>query len=201
MRAETNGKHGMGKRFAVVIGVAAALLAGLAGLATANSTSDPEKTAKSVSDPENDNTGDNCDETNRLYCEKSFDFVKVSAGHSGANLVFKATVRGGAKWAPFLNISTDKAKDCEYVLGWTKHSLMNCDTRARTPAKYAGKKDGERGFKFVFSPDSIGNPNKYRWQFAYIADRGVLADEAPNKPDVYFGRPCPAADWEKTCRR
>jgi hypothetical protein len=173
----------MGKRFAIVIGVAAALLAGLAGLAT----------AKSTSDPENDNTGNNCS-TNRLYCEKSFDLVKVSAGHSGANLVHKAKVRGKAKWVPVLSISTDKARDCEYVLGIGGSLLngyipvggdmvVNCDTGAQTPAKYMGK-DGERGFKFVFSPDSIGNPNKYRWQFAYLADRGQVADEAPNKPDV-----------------
>jgi hypothetical protein len=179
----------MGKRFAIVICVAAVGVMALGALATANSTS--------YNDPENDNTGNNCPPTNSRYCHKSFDFVKVSAGHSGDNLVFKATVRGKAKGAPFLSISTDKAKDCEYVLGMTKHTVLNCDTRAEAPAKYAGKKDGERGFRFVFSPDSIGNPNKYRWQFVYLADRGVLADEAPNKPDVYtlFGRPCPAAKW------
>jgi hypothetical protein len=184
----------MGKRFAIVICVAAAGVMALGALATAQSTS--------YNDPEMDNTGNNCPPTNRLYCEKSFDFVKVSAGHSGANLVFKATVRGGAKWPPLLSISTDKAKDCEYVLGpplfpgLTDHTVVNCDTRAEAPAKYAGKKVGERGFKFVFSPDSIGNPNKYRWQFAYIADRNVAGDTAPNKPDVWFGSPpCPAAKY------
>ena len=194
MRA-SEGKNNIGRRFAIVIGVAAALLAGLAGLATANSTSDANST--SYNDPEMDNTGNSCPPTNPRYCSKSFDFVKVSAGQSGANLVFKAEVRGNSKSGPLLSISTDKAKDCEYVLGITNHTVLNCDTRAEAPAKYVGKKDGERGFKFVFSPDSIGNPNKYRWQFAYIADRGVLADEAPNKPDVYtlFGRPCPAAKY------
>ena len=186
MRANTKKKHNMGRRFAIVIGVAAALLAGLAGLAT----------AKSTSDPENDNTGDNCPPTNGLYCEKSFDFVKVSANRmaAGSLLVFTAKVRGKAKWVPSLSISTDKAKDCEYYVDGD--TVVNCDTGSEAPAQYVGKA-GERGFKFVFSPDSIGNPNKYRWQFAYLADRGVLADEAPNKPDVYpwFGRPCPAAKF------
>jgi hypothetical protein len=206
MRAKTKGKHEMGKRFAILIGAAAALMAGLAGLAT----------AKSTSDPENDNTGDNCPPTNSRYCSKSFDFVKVSADHSGANLVHKAKVRGNSKEVPLLSISTDKAKDCEYILGIPPgsdviddgslgtvvrgYTVVNCDTAEEAPAKYVGKA-GERGFKFVFSPDSIGNPNKYRWQFAYLADRGVLADEAPNKPDVsvWFGRPCPAAKYP--CRR
>ncbi len=199
MRADTKKKHKMGTRVAIVIGVAAALLAGLAGLATAKSTSDPEKTATSRSDPEGDNTGDNCPPTNPRYCSKSFDFVKVSADHSGANLVFKAKVRGNSKSAPLLSISTDKAKDCEYSV--LDSTVVNCDTKVEAPAKYGGKV-GERGFKFVLSPDSIGNPNKYRWQFAYFADRGVLADEAPNKPDVYTpgGRPCSAADWKKGCR-
>ena len=199
MRADTKKKHKMGKRFAIVIGVAAALLAGLAGLATANSTSGPEKTAKSMSDPEGDNTGNNCPPTNGSYCSKSFDFVEVSAGRmaAGSLLVFTAKVRGKAKWVPSLSISTDKAKDCEYYVGGDDgdDTVVNCDTKVEAPAKYVGKA-GERGFKFVFSPDSIGNPNKYRWQFAYLADRGVLADKAPNKPDVYprFGRPCPAAE-------
>jgi hypothetical protein len=190
------------KRFAIVIGVAAAGVMALGALATAHSTS--------YNDPEMDNTGNNCPPTNPRYCHKSFDFVKVSADHSGANLVFKATVRGKAKNPPLLSISTDKAKDCEYELGIPagsdidgpgdqlvgKNTVVNCDTKVEAPAKYVGKA-GERGFKFVFSPDSIGNPNKYRWQFAYLADRGVVGDEAPNKPDVFlwFGRPCPAANY------
>jgi hypothetical protein len=147
-----------------VAGLSAALLAGLAVAKT-----------KTYKDPKKDNK----------CCGKSFDFVKATSGHAGDNLKHTVKMKGkAADQSPFLNISTKGGKKCEFYVNLVGDDpkVVDCSTGASKPAVVV-KKKGKRGFKYVFSPESIGSPKKYRWQFAYSDEyQGPAIDKAPNKP-------------------
>ncbi len=156
------------KRFMLVLTAAAALSAGIAALAIAK--------GDSFKDPKGDNK----------CCGKSFDFVKASARTSGSDLKFTAKVKGKAasKSLPFLLINPHGSKGCDFRIGPVNGdpAVANCNTNEVTPAERVGT-SGSKGFKYVFSRDSIGNPSKLKWQFVYTEGEygaGVI-DKAPNK--------------------
>jgi hypothetical protein len=155
------------KKLMLTLLAAAGLSAAIAGLAVAKT--------KTYQDPKGDN---DC-------CGKSFDFVKASAGHAGDNLKHTVKVKGKtADQVPFLNISTKGGKGCEFYVSLIGDDpkVVDCKTGASKPAVEVGSA-GKKGFKYVFSPDSIGSPKKYRWQFAYSDEyQGPAIDKAPNKP-------------------
>ncbi len=156
------------KKLILTLVAAAGLSAAIAGLAIAKT--------KTYHDPKKDNE----------CCGKSFDFVKASAGHAGDNLKHTAKVRGKASddQLPFLNIDTKGGKRCEFYVNLVsgEPAVVNCKTGESTPAVQVGTA-GKKGFKYVFSPESIGDPKKYRWQFAYSDEyQGPAVDKAPNKP-------------------
>jgi hypothetical protein len=155
------------KRLMLTLLAAAGLSVGFAAVATAKT--------KTYDDPKKDNK----------CCGKSLDFVKASSASSGSTLKHKVKMRGKTKSnpPPLLNISTDKKKDCEFFVGGLvgDAAVTSCDTGQEASAQIS--KAGKKGFKFVFSSESIGSPNKYRWQFVYSGEyEGGAIDKAPNKP-------------------
>jgi hypothetical protein len=177
MRA--HGREGrMGKRFALVIGVAALGAAVIAVGASANfrSVDDPRGDMKCSHRPCSDSA------------KRNADIVRATAGHEGTRL--KHTIRVvGKLQRGRLEINTDSGSGCDYVLvarrGRGRSKVRQCDASDPGPVRTGrARMDFHRhSVEIFFRKSSIGNPRRYGWRASASADRtsaGRAIDRVPN---------------------
>ena len=168
----------MGKRFAVVIGVAVFAAALIAVGASAD--------FRSVHDPRGD-TKCSHDHTPTRPCSdrrrRDADIVRATAGHDGTRL--RHTIRVVRKLhQAHLLINTDSDPACEWAVfasrGGGEEGVEECASRkVVAPARYDFHRDSVEIF---FSETSIGNPQGYGWKFFTGAGSGTAyaSDSVPN---------------------
>ena len=152
----------MGKRFAIVIGVAALGAAVMAAGASADYTS--------VDDPRGDTK---CfHEIKHQHCSDSkrrnADIVRATAGHDGALLKHTIRVVGEPRLVS-LWINTDSDPECEFWAGAirdrARYDVTRCRYRGRTGSTGHASYDFHgHSLEISFSQKSIGNPQSYGWQ-------------------------------------
>jgi hypothetical protein len=164
MRA--HGREGqMGKRFAIVIGVAALGAAVIAAGASAD--------FRSVGDPRGDTKCSHERGVHRRPCSDSkrrnADVVRARAGHEGQWLKHTIRVVGkfqeGALW-----INTDSHPGCEWYLWASRggNDFRECSEQGRVtgPARFDLH---PHSVEIFFSKTSIGNPQSYGWRVSTFA--------------------------------
>ena len=182
MRADTERKDTMRKRFAIVIGVAAS-----GALVAAGASAD----FRSVHDPRGDTKCYHEHEDNRIPCSDSVkraaDIVEATAGHEGGRL--KHTIRvvgkihGGA-----LIINTDSDPECEFSTlgagrGEGKAKIRACPRGSNGTIGRARYDFHLHSVEISFSKESIGSPEHYGWwAFAFAGPlRGHATDGVPTR--------------------
>jgi hypothetical protein len=176
MRANTKGKHGMGKRFAVLIGAAALGAAVIAVGASAD--------FKSVNDPRGDTkcfdhdvpaSGGHCTDWKRQA-----DIVRATAGHNRVELKHTITVVGVAREGQggALLINTDSDPGCEWSIdllwpGEFISQIVPCAGQPNASTRCCAqvhRNDGTPGNPYsvhdvviTFKKGKIGSPRFYGW--------------------------------------
>jgi hypothetical protein len=172
MRANTKKKHGIGRRFAIVIGVAAVGAAVVAVGASA--------TFRSVDDPRGDTGGcRSCSDRAR----RDADIVRATAGHEGGRLRHTIRVVGKFKDVTLL-INTDSDQACEYWVYFVHVPLVPVrDCGGGSAALGPARVDVHlHSAEISFSKRSIGFPRFYGWSastFTAAGGRGAV-DHVPN---------------------
>jgi hypothetical protein len=182
-REPQEGEDEMGKRFAIVIGVAALGAAVMAASASAN--------FKSVHDPRGDtkclhSLGGHkpCGDSKR----RSADIVRATAGHDGALLKHTIRVAGKFKSLAYLEFDTDSDSSCEFFLdairGVGRDEVRECVDRGVGRVTGHARYDFHRhSVEISFSETSIGNPQSYGWR-AQIDVGGLHADALDLVPNM-----------------
>jgi hypothetical protein len=176
MRAHTEGKYKMGKRFAVVIGVVAA-----GGLMAAGASAN----FRSVHDPRGDTECFHDGGTKPCSSVKrNADIVSATAGHERGRLKHRIRVVGKIHEGGLL-INTDSDPGCE----WTFYPLIRGgDGSSKIKACDTGRSTGRARYDFhlhsveiFFSKRSIGNPQSYGWWARAFAGplEGHVIDDVP----------------------
>ena len=173
----------LGRRLAIVIGVAALGAAVIAAGASAN--------FKSVHDPRGDTKCLHDQGFEDRPCSdwkmRNADIVRASAGHEGTRL--RHTIRVVGKFhAGVIWISTDSDRLCEFYLIAFRGAATRAARRVRDCSEHSATGRATYDFhrhsvEMVFSERSIGSPQSYRWRFAVYAGpaRAFAADSAPNR--------------------
>ena len=148
----------MGKRLAILIGVAALGAAVIAAGASADFTSGGDPRGDTLCFHEVGHQP--CSDSKR----RNADIVRATAGHDGTLLKHTIRVVGKIHAVQF-EINTDSDRGCEFILlaglGY-RDDVRECTQRGRVtgPARY----DFHRhSVEIFFSKESIGNPQSYGW--------------------------------------
>jgi hypothetical protein len=171
----------MGKRFAIVIGVAAlgAALIAVGASADFRSVHDPRGDVKCTKKP--------CPDSMR----RNADIVRATAGHDGTRLKHTIRVVGTFQHAS-LQINTDSDGTCEWYLIAKRGVGV-----ARFRKCFSGTRTGRARLEFhrhsveilfnksFFSKSSVGNPSSYGWiAFTLLPSPGAARraeDLVPNR--------------------
>ena len=170
----------MSKRFAIVIGVAAAGVALIAAGASAD--------FRSVHDPRGDvrcghgHKARPCSDRMR----RDADIVRATAGHEGTRLKHTIRVVGKLRSVHLL-INTDSDSDCERSLLVKRRgdeSGGECIARQEHVIRHARVDFDVHSVEISFSKRSIGNPASYGWRvYTLLGDsRADTTDGVPNGP-------------------
>jgi len=160
----------LGRRFAIVIGVAALGAALIAVGASAN--------FRSVHDPRGD--------TKR----RNADIVRATAGHEGGRLRHTIRVVGKFKRGELV-INIDSDPTCELFLvarrgHGTRFKFRKCYGGGPVSSTGGARYDfHQHSVEIFFSKSSIGNPQSYGWRVLTIAG-GEFADLLPNVSRHYI---------------
>jgi hypothetical protein len=179
MRAHTEGKHEMGRRFAIVIGVAAACALIAAGAsADSSSVNDPRDDAKCYHDGGPKPCSDSV--------KRNADVVRATAGHEGGRLKHRIRVVGKIHEGALL-INTDSDPGCEWTFGASRGGKGSSKIRAcsgNTEPRSTGRARYDfhlHSVEIFFSKRSIGNPLLYGWWARAFAGplKGHAIDDVP----------------------
>jgi hypothetical protein len=195
MRAQTKGKHGMGRRFAVLIGAAALGAAVIAVGASADfkSVNDPRGDTKCV-DHDVPASGGHCTD----WMKRRADIVRATAGDERGTLKHTITVVGVAGEGGALLINTDSDPGCEWSIdllhpGEFISQIVPCAGQPNASTRCCAqvhRSDGTPGNPYsvhdvviTFKKGKIGSPRFYGWSAQVFAGpaAGHVVDGVPNR--------------------
>jgi hypothetical protein len=185
VRPPTEGNDKMSKRFAIVIGVAAAGVMAAGASADFRSVHDPRGDTRCFHDGGADKP---CSDAMR----HNADIVRATAGHEGTRLKHRIRVVGKLRSVHLL-INTDSDTDCEWSLfvrrGERRPQRGDCPgLRGDDVIRRARLDFHFHSLAISFSKSSIGNPASYGWS-VYTGLGGWRAtafDRVPERRDRYI---------------